>query len=108
MFGVQHDLELLKNADMCDLYSGAEGERDMRAMWFVWTALTSGKLNSVDELCGFSVSHTRRGWRLTVRAEMSGARWVAFVTEKTTIGCVRTFARWILEDRVRWHADKFA
>jgi len=107
MFGLKHDIELLKDVDMNKLYEGPEGERDVKAMWFVWHYLSGVGTNSEPEIMGFSVSHTPRGCRLTVRADFDGIRRVAFITEPTPIGCVRTFARWVLEDRVKWHLDKF-
>lgn len=107
MFGVKHDLELLRSVKMTDVFEGEEGERQMRAMWFVWQNLTNSKINSDSEIVGFSVRHTPRGWRLTVKAEFGDTQQVAFVTDSTPMRCVQTFARWILEDRVKWQKDKY-
>jgi len=108
MYGLQHDLELLQRASMDNLYVGPGGERDVKMMWFVWVYLTGKGTNSEPSIESFSVRHTPRGARLTVKAMVNGIPRVAFVTEIDPTSCVRTFARWVLEDRVKWHKDKFA
>lgn len=108
MFGLKHDIELLQNADIEDLYKDPPGERDMKMMWFVWVYLTGKGTKSEPDIQSFSVRHTPRGARLTVKAIVQGIPRVAYVTDVTPTSCVRTFARWVLEDRVKWFPDKYA
>lgn len=108
MYGLEYDLKLLKGASVRDLYSDPEGEREMRAMWFVWCYLTGVGTKSEPEIMGFTFSWRGTQCRLAVKGKVAGIPSVAFVTDRTPRGCIRTFAKWVLEDRIKWYKDKYA
>ena len=56
---------------------------------------------------GMSVNY--RGWStlLVVKVARDMTPLVAFVTERDTTGCMRTFLRMFAERRVEWKEDKF-
>lgn len=107
MFGPERDIELLKNFAWEDLVEDPKWRAEQLAYhYFFWTLLFLESQKSVT-IDGCSFSQRGRAFLLVVRATIKGIPQVAYTTEKSPTGCVRTFCRAFLEERVKWHKDKF-
>lgn len=107
MFGPKHDLELLKKVDVV---ARLDDEDFLRATlaWSYFASIvihTNVKVGWSFDGCSFS----QRGQMvlLVVKATHEDTPYVAFTTERTTTGCVVSFCRRWLEERVEWHKDKY-
>lgn len=107
MFGPLHDIELLKAFKIEQELDDPVGRRDILALFYFHNRLLFHPVNPDWTFQGCSFSS--RGLRvlLVVKATKQDIPYVAYVTEQTTTGCVRVFARQWLEGRVKWHRDKF-
>lgn len=107
MFGVEADLERLKDIDWEKVAEDPSWKREHLAFHYFFE-----RLLRIEDQNGWSIdgcSFSQRGLNtlLVVKATREGTPLVAFVTEKTHTGCVVAFSRLWLSERVTWHPDKF-
>jgi hypothetical protein len=107
MFGPENDLALLAATDIEAELADAESKRDLLAMYYFVSRLLFTPVNPAWTIQGCSCSQRGRMVLLVVKATHEDTPYVAFVTEQTTIRCMRVFARQWLEGRVEWHKDKY-
>ena len=107
MFGPERDLELLKDFDLQDRLADAKELADATAWYYFSIIMIHSAVKPGWSFDGCSFSQKGNFVLLVVKATHEGTPYVAFTTEKSTTGCVRSFCRRWLEDRVEWHSDKF-
>jgi len=108
MFGPSHDLELLRKWQDSDDPNFQLEERDVLAIRYFLTRLLFTQVNPEWSIQGCSFSQRGANVLLVVKGTHEDTQYVAYVTERNTISCVRIFARQWLEGRVKWHKDKYA
>lgn len=108
MFGPKHDLELLREYDWEKVSRNDQWKADMLALTYFFDTILHITDQNGWTVTGCSVSQRGLNTLLVVKATHDGIPLVAYCTEKFPTGCVRTFARMYLQDRVKWHPDRFA
>lgn len=108
MFDREEQLEQLRAVTFESIREDARLERELRALYYFFYVIMMTGENFNIAVSGCHFSERGPNTMLVVKALVDGVPRVAFVTEKFPIGCVVTFGRQWLEDRVKWHVDKFA
>lgn len=108
MFGTKHDLDLLKEYTWEKAVSNDKLQRDMLALLYFFDMLMMRIVDGQPAIYGCSFSQRGQHSMLVVKALVDDIPRVAYVTERTPTGCVVSFSRMWLEDRVKWHKDKYA
>ena len=108
MFGVEHDLELLRGFTEDEILDRDRNERDFRAYIYFFELLLFHESTTTRTIQGCSFSQRRDDVLLVVKSTDNGIPQVAYTTEKTPRGCIVSFGRRYLEGRVVWHPDKYA
>lgn len=107
MFGPQHDLELLKDFPWERVAQDAAWKREHLAMHYFFEILLRLEDQNSWTIDGCTFSQRGPNTLLVLKATHEETPLVAFVTERTHTGCVVTCCRMWLEQRLKWHADKF-
>lgn len=107
MFGPQRDLELLREYDLASLLEDDQAHAELLALWYFTHRVLHTNVKLGWSFDGCSFSQRGRFCLLVVKATHEGTPLVGFTTEQTPTGCVRSFCRRWLEERVEWHADKY-
>jgi len=107
MFGVDSDLKNLEAFEWERVSADPSWRRDMLATYFFFEVLLKKEDQNGWTFTGCSFSQRGLNTLLCVKAEREGTQLVAFITEKFPTGCVVTFGRQWLQDRVNWYPDKY-
>lgn len=103
----QQSLAWLRKVTWDKLAEDPSLERDLRALaFFFWSVLMEGSTQE-REITGCSFSQRGLNTLLVVKGTLGDIPQVAFCTEKFPMDCVRTFGRLWIEDRVKWHPDRY-
>lgn len=106
--GRTEDLEALREVTWASIDEDEELERQIRALFYFFYDILMRGANCEREILGCSFSQRGLNTMLVVKSRIGDLRQVAYATEKFPTGCVVTFGRQMLEDRVKWHLDKYA
>lgn len=104
----ERDIELLKAYTAERMADDSKLERDMRSCLYLFDFLLMTGPNQEEQFTGCSFSQRGMNTLLVVKKVSDSIPYVAFVTERTPMGCIATFGRVHLEGRIKWHLDKFA
>jgi hypothetical protein len=107
MFGAEHDIELLKAIDWENVAADPSWKREHLAFHYFFESILRERSQNSWTIDGCSFSQRGANVMLVVKGTHEDTPYVAFVTERTPTGCVVTFCRLWLEQRVKWHPDKF-
>lgn len=83
-------------------------ERELRALFYFFHEVLMRGPNLEREYTGCSFSQRGLNTLLVVKSVLGDIQQVAFVTAKYPIDCVVTFGKLDLDDKVKWHEDRFA
>lgn len=108
MIDQQQQLERIRATTWSTIEEDPKLERVVRALYYFYSTILMTGPNFPVEVTGCHFSQRGLNTLLVVKANVEGTPQVAFVTEKFPTGCVVTFCRQWLEDRVKWHLDKYA
>jgi len=107
MFGPQRDIELLQEVELERMLEDPQARANMMAWLYFGRIVIHTSVKPGWSLDGCSLSQRGPRTLLVVKATHEGTPYVAFTTEATTTGCVRSFCRRWLEERVEWRKDKY-
>jgi len=107
MFDREQELEQLRDITLEYMLEDANLERELRSVFFFFYGIMMEGPNNEREVTGCSFSQRGLNTLLVVKSVLGDIPQVAFVTEKFPIGCITTFGRQWLQDRVKWHSDKY-
>jgi hypothetical protein len=107
MYGPENDLRLLNAFDLEQLMQDPDDRANVLAWYYFSLKVLCPNVKPGWSFDGCSFSQRGTMVLLVVKATHEGTPYVAFTTERTTTGCVRSFCRRWIEDRVEWHPDKF-
>lgn len=109
----KHDInpEVLKNmntiseSDLCGLDARLD---DFKCLWYLVTYVYRPEAKPGMDVTGLSFRQSGKWERLTVKATIDGIPQVVFISDPTTMGCVRSFIRLWFSGGLTWYPDKFA
>lgn len=103
----EHFLELIRTvtADFKD--TRVYAEKHLRSTVFFLDYLMMNATQSELDFTGCNIRPVWKGFRMTVKVVRDGTPLVAFVTERTPMGCMLTFCRMWFGERVKWVDDKY-
>jgi len=108
VFGPKSDLERLKKWDWDKVSESPEWRAEQLAFHYFFNVLMCTTDQNGWTMTGCHFSQRGLNTLLVVKAEHEGTPLVAFQTEQFPTGCVRSFCRRYLDQRVEWRKDKFA
>ena len=85
----------------------ADLEADLRAVYFFLFEIMMCDLVNGTTVTGCSFSQRGLNTLLVLKAVRDDIPQVVFVTEKFPMDCIRTLGRLWIEDRLKWHLDRF-
>lgn len=107
MFGPEHDLELLREFDWEKVAADPAWKREHLAMHYFFEVLLRLESQNSWSVDGCTFSQRGPNTLLVLKATHEDTPLVAYCTERTPTGCVVTMCRLYLEERVKWHPDKY-
>lgn len=107
MFGPARDIELLRDFNLLERLDDQRTLADMTAWFYFQEKVIHSNVKPGWSFDGCSFSQRGLNVMLVMKATHEDTPYVAFITEQTTTGCVRTFCRLWLEERVEWYPDKY-